>query len=82
MMDMIQRIIGLAIGVIVTLILLVAMTDVTMEEAIVPLVIGAVAAFFWPIVVGWWLVRRAKQRREDKIQDEVSRQLDQQNRGG
>ena len=81
MMDMIQRIIGLAIGVIVTLILLVAMTDVTMEQAIVPLVIGAVAAFFWPIVVGWYLVRRAKQRREGKIQDEVSRQIDQQNRG-
>ena len=81
MMDMIQRIIGLAIGVIVTLILLVAMTDVTMEQAIVPLVIGAVAAFFWPVVIGWSLVRRAKQRREGRIQDEVSRQIDQQNRG-
>lgn len=81
MMDMIQRIIGLAIGVIVTLVLLVAMTDVTMEQAIVPLVIGAVAAFFWPVVIAWWLARRAKQRREDKISDEVQRQIDQQNRG-
>ena len=81
MMDTIQRIIGLAIGVIVTLILLVAMTSVTIEEAIVPLVIGAVAAFFWPIVVGWWLVRRAKARREGKIQDEVQRQMQDQNRG-
>ena len=81
MMDMIQRIIGLAIGVIVTLILLVAMTDVTMEQAIVPLVIGAVAAFFWPVVVAWYLARRAKQRHEDKIQDEVQRQMNQQNRG-
>ena len=81
MMDLIQRIIGLAIGVIVTLILLVAMTTVTAEQAIVPLVIGAVAAFFWPIVVAWYLARRAKQRRDDKIQDEVQRQMDQQNRG-
>ena len=81
MMDMIQRIIGLAIGVIVTLILLVAMTDVTIDQAIVPLVIGAIAAFFWPVVIGWYLVRRAKARRENKIQDEVSRQIDQQNRG-
>ena len=81
MMDMIQRIIGLAIGVIVTLVLLVAMTDVTMEQAIVPLVIGAVAAFFWPVVIAWWLARRAKQRRENKISDEVQRQIDQQNRG-
>ena len=81
MMDMIQRIIGLAIGVIVTLILLVAMTDVTLEQAIVPLVIGAVAAFFWPIVVAWYLARRAKQRRDNKIEDEVQRQMNQQNRG-
>ena len=80
MMDMIRRIIGLAIGVIVTLILLVAMTSVTWDEAIVPLVIGAVAAFFWPVVIGWYLVRRAKSRREDKMQDEIARQIDQQNR--
>lgn len=81
MMDMIQRIIGLAIGVIVTLILLVAMTSVTWDEAIIPLVIGAVAAFFWPVVIGWYLVRRARARREDKMQQEIQRQIDQQNRG-
>lgn len=81
MMDMIQRIIGLTIGVIVTLILLVATTEVTVDQTIVPLVVGAVAAFFWPIVIGWWLVRRAKARREDQIQSEVSRQIDQQKRG-
>jgi hypothetical protein len=81
MMDMIQRIIGLAIGVIVALVLLVAMTSVTWDEAIVPLVIGAVAAFFWPVVIGWYLVRRAKARREDQMQQEISRQIDQQNRG-
>ncbi len=81
MMDMIQRIIGLAIGVIVTLILLVAMTSVTATEAIAPLVIGAIAAFFWPIVIGWFLVRRARQRQQNKIEDEVSRQMNQQKRG-
>ena len=80
MMDMIQRIIGLAIGVIVTLILLVAMTSVTATEAITPLVIGAIAAFFWPIVIGWFLVRRARQRQQNKIEDEVQRQINQQNR--
>ena len=80
MMDMIQRIIGLGIGVIVTMILLVAMTTVTMDEAIVPLVIGAIAAFFWPIVIGWFLVRRARQRQQNKIEDEVQRQVNQQNR--
>ena len=80
MMDMIQRIIGLAIGVTVALILLIAMTTVTANEAIVPLVIGAIAAFFWPIVIGWFLVRRARQRQQSRIEDEVQRQMNQQNR--
>lgn len=81
MMDLIQRIIGLAIGVIVALIILIAQTSVTADQAIVPLVVGAIAAFFWPVVVGWFLVRRAKQRRENEIQDEVQRQMREQNRG-
>jgi nicotinamide riboside transporter PnuC len=81
MMDMIQRIIGFAIGVIVSAILLYFMADVGFEETIVPLVIGAVAAFFWPVVIGWYLLRRAKHRRDDKIQSEVERQVNQQNRG-
>ena len=80
MMETIQRIIGLTIGVIVAIILLIATTDVTWDAAIAPLVVGAIAAFFWPIIAAFWLARRVKQRREDKIQDEVQRQIDQQNR--
>ena len=81
MMDTIQRIIGLVIGVLVTLVLLYFMADVPFDQAIAPLAIGAVAAFFWPIVVGWYLLRRAKHHREDKIQDEVNRQINEQKRG-
>jgi heme A synthase len=81
MMETIQRIIGLAIGAIVAMILLVMTTDVTFDQTIMPLVVGGIAAFFWPVVVGWWLVRRAKARREDAIQDEVQRQINQQGRG-
>jgi uncharacterized membrane protein YccC len=81
MMDMIQRIIGLAIGALVAMILLIATTDATWDQTLMPLVVGAIAAFFWPVVVGWWLVRRARQRREDKISDEVERQINQQKRG-
>jgi hypothetical protein len=31
--------------------------------------------------VGWFLVRRARQRQQNKIEDEVSRQMNQQKRG-
>jgi uncharacterized protein YacL len=80
-MDMIQRIIGLTIGLIVALVLLAMMTEVTIDQAFVPLLIGAVAAFFWPIVAAWFLARRAKARRDNAIEDEVQRQLNQQKRG-
>jgi preprotein translocase subunit SecF len=78
---MIQRGIGVTIGALVSLVLLVLMTSVTAQDAIVPLVIGAIAAWFWPIVIAFWLGRRVKQRRDDQIQSEVQRQMNDQKRG-
>ena len=77
---MIQRAIGVTIGGLVTLILLVIMVpaDATWQDYLVPLVIGNVAAFFWPVVIAFWLGRRAKQRRSDQIDQEVSRQINEQ----
>lgn len=79
---MLQRIIGLAVGAIVTIVLLVIMvpTDQTWQDYVLPVAIGAVAAFFWPIVIAFWLGRRAKQRRENQIEAEVQRQLDEERR--
>jgi hypothetical protein len=75
---MIQRGIGVTIGAIVSLILLTIMVpeSATWQDYITPLVIGNIAAFFWPVVIVFWLGRRAKQHREDKIENEVQRQLD------
>ncbi len=80
MMEHVQRIIGITIGIIVSLILLVFMTSVTAQDAFVPLLIGGICAWAWPVVIGFWLVRRAKARRNDQIEDEVQRQLKQQGR--
>jgi hypothetical protein len=80
---MLQRILGLTVGALITLILLVVMvpnTDPSWTDYIAPLVVGQVAAFFWPIVIAFWLGRRAKQRREDQVSAEVQRQLDQERR--
>ena len=81
MMDSIQRALGVVIGGLVTIVLLVAMTSVTFEEALIPVVIGGISAWAWPVVIGFWLVRRAKKRRDGKIEDEVSRQVNEQTRG-
>jgi preprotein translocase subunit SecF len=72
---MIQRAIGVTIGGVVTLLLLVLMTSVTIDQAIAPIVIGAIAAWAWPVVIAFWLARRVKERRENQIQDEVERQM-------
>ncbi len=77
---MIQRAIGVTIGAIVSLILLVLMTSVTWDQAVAPLAIGAVAAWAWPVVIVFWLGRRARARRDNQIQSEVERQVREQNR--
>ena len=80
---MIQRAIGVTVGAIVSLIILVILNlqDPGWQDYIMPLAVGAVASWAWPVVIAIWLGRRAKQRREDQIQSEVQRQMNQQNRG-
>jgi preprotein translocase subunit SecF len=80
--SMIQRAIGVTVGAIVALVLLVLTTELTLEQAVVPLVIGAIAAWAWPVVIAWYLARRAKARRSNQIEDEVQRQLDEERRRG
>jgi hypothetical protein len=79
---MLQRGIGIAIGALVTLVLLVIMVgpNPVFQDYVAPVAIGGVAAFFWPVVIGFWLGRRAKQRREDQIESEVQRQLEEERR--
>lgn len=75
---MIHRGIGVAIGAIVTLILLVLFGPAggALDDYVVPIVIGALVAFAWPIVIVWWLGRRARQRQQARIEQEVQRQMD------
>jgi len=76
---MLQHGIGIAVGALLSLVLLTIMVPDSpgWSDFVSPLVIGGIGAFFWPIVIGFWLARRAKQRRDDQIQSEVQRQLDQ-----
>ena len=80
---MIQRAIGVTVGAIVSLIILVILNlqDPGWQDYVMPLAIGAVASWAWPVVIAFWLGRRAKQRRNNQIESEVQRQMNQQNRG-
>jgi len=82
---MIQRFLGVSIGALVTFLIL-WFSTVTNPVDLMPwyvaaAVIGAIASFLWPVVIGFWLGRRAKSRRDESIQKEVDRQLAEQNKG-
>jgi len=83
---MVQRLIGVSIGALVTFAIL-WFSDFTNQTDLIPwyvaaAVIGAVASFFWPVVAGIWLGRRARARRDDQIQKEVDRQMAEKQRQG
>jgi len=73
-----QRVIGIVLGAVVTYLILLLM-DATSGEATIryglAVVIGAVVSLLWPWVIGFFLVRRAKQRRENQIDKEVDKRM-------
>ena len=77
---MIQNILGILIGSLVTLVVLVVVGAKTMEQYVTAIVVGGIGNLLWPIVAGFWLARRAKARRNDRIEAEVTRQVNDQTR--
>jgi xanthine/uracil permease len=71
-----QHIIGVGIGAIVTYVLLFVMVGSQYTDKYLPaVVIGAIVALAWPWVIGLFLARRVKNRRDAQIQAEVERQV-------
>ena len=68
---MIRRITGIVLGVVAFLI-------VYWLTGGLAILVGLVVALIWPWVMGLILVRRARQRRQNEIDQEVQRQLAQQ----
>jgi hypothetical protein len=76
---MIQRTIGVAIGALATYLLLVVLVPAQGDRTqayLTAVVVGAVISWAWPVVIAFWLGRRAKERREEQIEKEVQRQLE------
>jgi hypothetical protein len=76
----IQNILGILTGSLVTLLVLLISKANTLEQYVTALVIGGIANFLWPLVAGIWLGRRAKARRDEQIQKEVDKQMAAQNK--
>ncbi len=76
---MIQRLLGVSIGALATFLVLwlstIAKPADSMPWYVAAAVIGAVVSFFWPVVIGFWSGRRARDRRDEDVEREVQRQL-------
>ncbi len=76
---MLQRLIGVSLGAVVTLVLLELLNLGSKEPTYVTaVVIGAIVSFFWPVFIGWYLVRRHRAKQQDQISKEVDRQVSEQ----
>jgi hypothetical protein len=75
-----QRIIGIVLGAVVTYLLLLLFQGgriISDQNTgfLVAVVAGAIMSWLWPIVIGWWLVKRHRERQEERVQEEVARQI-------
>jgi hypothetical protein len=78
---MIQRLVGVLTGGIVTFLLLWLFDDgrIVSEEKsgwLLAIVIGALVNLFWPLIWGTYAGRRAYARRDDAVRMEVQRQVE------
>ena len=83
---MIQRLLAVSIGALITWLVLVFWNATNFTDPwpafALAAILGAIASFLWPVVIGFYLGRRAKERREEQIQKEVERQVSEQTHQG
>jgi len=77
---MLQRLIGVGLGAVITYaILIIAKPGVDggdpSQGYLLAVAAGAIVSLLWPWLIGLYLVRRAKDRRDNEVQKEVQRQL-------
>jgi hypothetical protein len=81
----VQRFIGVSLGALVTYLLLIAADAWSADPAAkygMAVVIGAIVSWLWPWVIGILLARRVKARHDQKISDEVDKQLAEERKKG
>ncbi len=74
---MIQRLIGGAVGALVTFALL-WFNHADAAAWATAAIVGAVVAFLWPTIIGGYFGRRSRSRRNEAIESEVARRVAQQ----
>lgn len=80
-----QRIIGIALGAIVTYLVLLLMDTMSGDAPVrygIAVLIGALVSLLWPWLIGFFLLRRAKDRRNSQIEREVDKRMAEKSKEG
>lgn len=76
---MIRRLLAILLGTLVTFSFLLVWNATGFMDPVpaflVASLIGSVGGVFWPVLVGWILVRNARKERDEEIQKEVDKRL-------
>jgi mannitol-specific phosphotransferase system IIBC component len=73
-----QRIIGIALGALVTYGLLVVLVGTAGDASRsfgIAVLVGAAVSLLWPWLVGFYIGRRVKERRDEEIQRDVEKAI-------
>ncbi len=79
-----QRIIGVVLGAIVgylLLLLLVGSAGDASRSYAIAVIAGAIVAILWPWLVALYIGRRVKERRDEEVQREVDRAIEERKGG-
>jgi hypothetical protein len=73
-----HRVIGIILGGLTTFLLLNLSTAMAGDQQVkyaLPIIAGVIVALLWPWVIGFWLARRAKARRDKQVDKEVEKRM-------
>jgi Na+/melibiose symporter-like transporter len=79
-----QRIIGVVLGAIVCYLLLLVLVGTAGDSGRsygIAVIAGAIVAILWPWIVAIYIGRRVKERRDEEVQREVDRALEERKGG-
>lgn len=80
-----QRFIGIVLGALLAFALLLLLVGSDFEKPrnyVIALVAGALVSLLWPWIMGFYVGRRVRERRDEEVQREVERQLAEKREGG
>jgi uncharacterized membrane protein YhaH (DUF805 family) len=82
----VQHFIGVVLGAAATfIVLLITSGDIVADQTqgyLIAVVVGAIVALLWPWVIGIVLVRRARDRQEQRVHDQVAKEMADQSKKG